>query len=160
MYPFLSGLSGRGVQEIKRYYGQHSQQAAKQTPASSAIASKLPAINHQNGALHQCKETQQQPLNGSHPLPISPSNKQNGVDTVHPQAPPADPELLSAWFPALKTYKPAGTEANPAAVILCFHSAGCAEDMFTSEGTGSRRAVSPLLEAAKAHNWQVRGDSM
>lgn len=29
--------------------------------------------------------------------------------------------------------------------VLCFTSAGCAEDMFTSEGTGPRRAPSALL---------------
>lgn len=29
--------------------------------------------------------------------------------------------------------------------VVCFHSAGCAEDMFSSEGTGTRRAPSPLL---------------
>ena len=29
--------------------------------------------------------------------------------------------------------------------VLCFPSAGSAEDMFTSEGTGSRKAPSPLL---------------
>lgn len=29
--------------------------------------------------------------------------------------------------------------------IICFHSAGNAQDMFTSEGTGTRRAPSPLL---------------
>jgi hypothetical protein len=29
--------------------------------------------------------------------------------------------------------------------VLCFPPAGCAEDLFTSEGTGSRRACSPLL---------------
>lgn len=29
--------------------------------------------------------------------------------------------------------------------VLCFHNAGSAEDMFTSEGTGQRKALSPLL---------------
>lgn len=29
--------------------------------------------------------------------------------------------------------------------VLCFCNAGSAEDMFTSEGSGARRAVSPLL---------------
>ena len=29
--------------------------------------------------------------------------------------------------------------------MLCFPSAGSAEDMFTSEGTGARKAPSPLL---------------
>lgn len=29
--------------------------------------------------------------------------------------------------------------------VICFPSAGNAEDMYTSEGTGARRAVSPLL---------------
>ena len=29
--------------------------------------------------------------------------------------------------------------------VLCFPNAGSAEDMYTSEGTGARRAASPLL---------------
>ena len=29
--------------------------------------------------------------------------------------------------------------------MLCFHNAGNAEDMYTSEGTGARRVNSPLL---------------
>ena len=29
--------------------------------------------------------------------------------------------------------------------VLCFHNAGSAEDMFTSEGTGARKTASPLL---------------
>lgn len=32
--------------------------------------------------------------------------------------------------------------------VLCFHNAGNAEDMFTSEGTGVRRIASPLLVGA------------
>lgn len=34
--------------------------------------------------------------------------------------------------------------------MLCFANAGNAEDMYTSEGTGPRRAPSPLLEWCRA----------
>jgi hypothetical protein len=34
-------------------------------------------------------------------------------------------------------------------------SSGNAEDMFTSEGTGSRRAPSPLLELCRAEQWRL-----
>jgi hypothetical protein len=33
--------------------------------------------------------------------------------------------------------------------VVCFHNAGSAEDMFTSEGTGVRKAASPLLVRQK-----------
>lgn len=33
--------------------------------------------------------------------------------------------------------------------VVCFHNAGSAEDMFTSDGTGVRKAASPLLVRQK-----------
>ena len=37
--------------------------------------------------------------------------------------------------------------------VLCFHNAGSAEDMYTSEGTGARRSPSPLLvSTAQLHS--------
>uniref|UniRef100_A0A383VJE5 Thioesterase domain-containing protein n=1 Tax=Tetradesmus obliquus TaxID=3088 RepID=A0A383VJE5_TETOB len=58
-----------------------------------------------------------------------------------------------AWFPGLALSKT--DVAQPQAVVLCFHSSGNAEDMFTSEGTGSRRAPSPLLELCRAQRWRL-----
>lgn len=54
------------------------------------------------------------------------------------------PELFDLWFPGLKR---SGTkqEGSPAVRVVCFPNAGNAEDMYTSEGTGVRKAVSPLL---------------
>eukprot|EP00878_Enallax_costatus_P041452 GHUV01048236.1.p1 GENE.GHUV01048236.1~~GHUV01048236.1.p1 ORF type:complete len:409 (+),score=120.29 GHUV01048236.1:169-1395(+) len=64
-----------------------------------------------------------------------------------------DHESFSTWFPGLKL---SGTDVqSPRAVIVCFHNSGNAEDMYTSEGTGTRRAGSPLLELCRAQGWQV-----
>lgn len=52
-------------------------------------------------------------------------------------------EEFDRWFPGLKR---SGTKQdNPDLRVICFHNAGNAEDMYTSEGTGIRRAASPLL---------------
>ncbi|KAF6253165.1 Alpha/Beta hydrolase protein [Scenedesmus sp. NREL 46B-D3] len=65
----------------------------------------------------------------------------------------ADSAAFKAWFPGLALSR---TDAlQPQAVVLCFHSSGNAEDMFTSEGTGSRRAPSPLLELCRARCWRL-----
>lgn len=45
---------------------------------------------------------------------------------------------FKAWFPSLFASRAPPPPAQPSAVVLCFHSSGNAEDMFTSEGTGSR----------------------
>lgn len=37
--------------------------------------------------------------------------------------------------------------------VLCFHNAGSAEDMYTSEGTGARRSPNPLLVSTKSFGW-------
>ena len=44
---------------------------------------------------------------------------------------------------------------TPKLRILCFPNAGNMEDMYTHEGTGARRATSPLLEFAKTHEAEV-----
>ncbi|KAG1660251.1 hypothetical protein FOA52_007648 [Chlamydomonas sp. UWO 241] len=57
---------------------------------------------------------------------------------------PAVPSVgseFSRWFPKATDRSAPETTGS----LLCFHAAGCAEDMFTSEGTGARRAPSPLL---------------
>ncbi|KAG2490101.1 hypothetical protein HYH03_011407 [Edaphochlamys debaryana] len=55
-----------------------------------------------------------------------------------------DPALFARWFPGLRA---SGTATDqPRLRVIAFHSAGNAEDMFTSEGTGARRSPSPLLD--------------
>ncbi|KAL4451499.1 hypothetical protein ABPG75_007161 [Micractinium tetrahymenae] len=63
--------------------------------------------------------------------------------------PPPDNATFSKWFPGLALSKTACD--NPRLRILCFPNAGNAEDMYTSEGTGVRRAPSPLLEWCRAN---------
>lgn len=60
-----------------------------------------------------------------------------------PRLPPADAETFKTWFPGLAFSRTAC--AAPRLRVLCFPNAGNAEDMYTSEGTGVRRAPSPLL---------------
>lgn len=47
---------------------------------------------------------------------------------------------LSTWAPALRSFNP-----TPTINVVCFHSSGCAEDMYTGTGTGHRRAPNPLM---------------
>lgn len=64
-----------------------------------------------------------------------------------------NPTEFDAWFPGLAR---SGTQcADPRGFILCFPSAGSAEDMYTSEGTGPRRSPSPLLAFARQHAYWV-----
>ena len=54
---------------------------------------------------------------------------------------------FTKWFPGLAA---SGTATpKPELRILCFPNAGNAEDMYTSEGTGVRRAPNPLLVGVK-----------
>lgn len=46
---------------------------------------------------------------------------------------------MATWAPALLTFNP-----HPTVNVICFHSSGCAEDMYTGTGTGQRRAPNPL----------------
>ncbi|KAL4515951.1 hypothetical protein Ndes2526B_g00665 [Nannochloris sp. 'desiccata'] len=78
---------------------------------------------------------------------IFPSSlKPEPVSTTESATPPtpADEETFKKWFPGL----PLSRTAIPAPKLrlLCFANAGNAEDMYTSEGTGIRKSVSPLLE--------------
>lgn len=60
-----------------------------------------------------------------------------------PRFPTADDDTFKRWFPGLglsRTACPA-----PQMRVVCFANAGNAEDMYTNEGTGIRRAPSPLL---------------
>ena len=64
-----------------------------------------------------------------------------------PRLPPPDEATFARWFPGLPLSRTA--RAPPRARVLCFANAGNAEDMWTSEGTGPRRAPSPLLVRAR-----------
>lgn len=68
-------------------------------------------------------------------------------DDLAQRFPPQDSTAaFKAYFPALSSSR--GRElapARPTAVILCFHSSGNAEDMFTSEGTGARCVMVMLV---------------
>ena len=65
-----------------------------------------------------------------------------------------DPKAFERWFPGLSR---SGTrvDGKPKMRILCFPNAGNTEDMYTHEGTGVRRAQSPLLELAKSNECEV-----
>ncbi|GAB4813687.1 hypothetical protein N2152v2_000733 [Parachlorella kessleri] len=63
---------------------------------------------------------------------------------------PADPAVFAKWFPGLELSKTAC--AQPRLRVLCFPNAGSAEDMYTSEGTGVRKAPSPLLDWCRANS--------
>lgn len=65
-----------------------------------------------------------------------------------------DPKAFARWFPGLSR---SGTKVDgkPKMRILCFPNAGNTEDMYTHEGTGVRRAQSPLLELAKSNECEV-----
>lgn len=60
-----------------------------------------------------------------------------------PRLPPPSEDDFKKWFPGLALSKTACT--SPRFRVVCFANAGNAEDMYTSEGTGVRRAPSPLL---------------
>ena len=59
------------------------------------------------------------------------------------------------WFPAL--YRKAGATKceDPKLRIICFAPAGCAEDLYSTEGTGARKVKSPLLEWARSNKAEV-----
>lgn len=63
---------------------------------------------------------------------------------------------LKKWFPGLYR-KGTGTKCQekPKLRIICFPPAGCAEDLFSTEGTGARHDKSPILQWAHAHSTEV-----
>mmetsp|Transcript_281 Transcript_281/g.407 ORF Transcript_281/g.407 Transcript_281/m.407 type:complete len:365 (+) Transcript_281:264-1358(+) len=84
------------------------------------------------------------------PTPLFPQLNPDELRAKFPD--PAD-ALYRSWFPGLKR---SGTEvAAPGVVrfrVLCWANAGNAEDMYTNEGVGARRAVSPLLDWCRAND--------
>lgn len=72
-------------------------------------------------------------------------------DALLEKFPPPEDAVYRRWFPGLKR---SGTEVEDEASgvgdvkcrVLCWANAGNAEDMYTNEGVGARRAASPLLE--------------
>uniref|UniRef100_A0A1D2ACU8 Thioesterase domain-containing protein n=1 Tax=Auxenochlorella protothecoides TaxID=3075 RepID=A0A1D2ACU8_AUXPR len=75
---------------------------------------------------------------------------ETGVDAAAPTFPPPEAEVFRTWFPGLPLSRTASEK--PALLVLCFPSAGTSEDTYTSEGTGVRRAPSPLLDWCRANN--------
>lgn len=63
---------------------------------------------------------------------------------------------LKKWFPGLFR-RGTGTKCDgtPKLRIICFPPAGCAEDLYSMEGTGARHQKSPLLEWAQTHKAEV-----
>jgi len=63
---------------------------------------------------------------------------------------------MEVWFPGLfrKNFA-TKCRGKPKLRILCFPPAGCAEDLFSTEGTGTRHEKSPLLEWARKHSAEV-----
>lgn len=102
--------------QIKQYY-QHPT-AADIAAASHALAQRT--INEQQLSQQQLSQTR--------------------IEQLKQQFPPQDSTAaFKAWFPALFSSRAQRlAPAQPKAVVLCFHSSGNAEDMYTSEGTGSR----------------------
>ncbi|GIL69908.1 hypothetical protein Vretifemale_675, partial [Volvox reticuliferus] len=107
-----------------------------------------------NGVIATAKTT----INGYAPPSVAPTLPSDscgptatasvGLPRRSPPGKPAaaclPPEVLTRWFPGFKL---SGTSTtSPKLRILAFHSAGNAEDMWTSEGTGVRRSPSQLLE--------------
>ncbi len=80
------------------------------------------------------------------PSPPSPSSPR-------PSLPKPSKETFDRWFPGLQR---SGTATDaPSKILVCFPNAGNAEDMYTSEGSGTRKQPSPLLEHCREHTVQL-----
>ena len=64
-------------------------------------------------------------------------------------------DAFKRWFPGLERSQTSMGDKTPKLRVLCFANAGNTEDMYTSEGTGPRRATSPLLEFCKKHGAEL-----
>jgi hypothetical protein len=110
-------LQSMSEAEIKQYY----QQCSSSNSSSKAMEGLPQASTY-----------------SSQPHPQQLDKKQ--IQRLQQQFPPQDSTAaFRAWFPAVFSscsQFPAATQAK--AVVICFHSSGNAEDMYTSEGTGSR----------------------
>ncbi|MEW5298136.1 MAG: hypothetical protein WDW36_001289 [Sanguina aurantia] len=112
-------------------------------PGAKAPITAVPSTFHPSGAAHN---------SGRQDLEPSPSRGTVAASLLAPPSAPT-PELFNRWFPGLVR---SGTSVpSPRLRVICFPSAGNAEDMYTSEGTGARRAASPLLSWCKANGAEV-----
>ncbi|WIA19313.1 hypothetical protein OEZ85_003946 [Tetradesmus obliquus] len=118
--------------------------------AAGIAAAAMPAEHQQ--AKQQQQQQQQQQHQQQQRQDISLAEQLSQLSLRFPTT-GVDAAAFRAWFPGLALSKT--DVAQPQAVVLCFHSSGNAEDMFTSEGTGSRRAPSPLLELCRAQRWRL-----
>lgn len=67
----------------------------------------------------------------------------------------------STWFPALFSSRgQVPSPDQPKAVVVCFHSSGNTEDMYTSEGTGSRCGVLPATSCGTLHHVLLWSDQV
>ncbi|PNH10334.1 Linear gramicidin dehydrogenase LgrE [Tetrabaena socialis] len=110
------------------------------TASSSPAAAAPPELpNGANGA----------PTGGSASASApTPPAQTPGLPAASPAWAPCDASAFARWFPGLALSRTA--TQRPRMRVLAFHSAGSAEDMWTSEGTGARRSPSPLLEWCRA----------
>ena len=72
--------------------------------------------------------------------------------------PPIDPSLRSLWFPSaarLEAPQNHFSPKPPSCVLVAFACAGSAEDLWSSEGSGPRRAPSPLLQWLSSQNGKL-----
>jgi hypothetical protein len=94
---------------------------------------------------------QQQPPAGA---TDAPSHEQLRARFPHQQ----DSTASKAWFPALATSRRhVLAPPAPTAVVLAFHPSGTAEDVFTSEGTGSRCVPGGLVCGMYSPRWKAPG---
>jgi len=84
--------------------------------------------------------------------PLPPSPAAAAARAAAAAAAAASP-AFAAWFPGLRLSRT--QKARPRLRVLAFHPAGCAEDVYTSEGSGARRTASPLLEYCRAHGAEL-----
>jgi hypothetical protein len=114
-------LQSMSEADIKQYYQQNT--AAEQQHTGNSSCSK---------ALEGVSQASSRLLEHQH--------AQKPMEQLQEEFPPQDSTAaFRAWFPALFSSRSQVTSTTqPKAVVVCFHSSGNAEDMFTSEGTGSR----------------------
>lgn len=107
-------LQSMPLDAIRQYYNPSSHPSSTQTAAAVAVQ---PTTNHNPQQLSQ-EQIEQLKLR-------FPAQNHTAV--------------FKSYFPSLFASRTAAAPpAQPRAVVLCFHSSGNAEDMYTSEGTGSR----------------------
>ena len=94
----------------------------------------------------------------SAPLPAPPPPLPLPCSLPPPLPPRTNPALRSLWFPSaarLDPSPPSLSQPSSSCVLVAFACAGSAEDLWSSEGSGPRRAPSPLLRWLSAHGGKM-----